>query len=56
MQPKDRMTILYCCNSNGTHKLDQLVVGKYKNPRCFKGINQLPVYYENTQNAWMTTD
>ncbi len=54
-QQKDRLTILFCCNSDGSDKLEPLVVGKYKDPRCFKGIRHLPVSYTNTANAWMTT-
>ena len=54
-QAKDRLTILFCAKSDGSDKINPLVIGKFKNPRCFKGINQLPVHYTNTSNAWMTT-
>ena len=37
-QQKDRLTILFCCNSDGSEKLEPVVVGKFKNPRCFKGV------------------
>ena len=49
------MTILFCCNSDGSDKLEPLVIGKYKNPRCFKCVRNLPVSYTNNQSAWMTT-
>jgi hypothetical protein len=37
-------------------KLRPLVIGKAKNPRCFKNINidNLPVYWESSKKAWMT--
>ena len=50
-QQKDRLLILFYCNSDGSDKLEPLEVGKYKNPRCFKGIRHLPVSYTNTANA-----
>jgi hypothetical protein len=34
-------------------KRDLLVVGKTKNPRCFKGVRSLPVDYYSNANAWM---
>lgn len=36
-------------------KRDLLVIGKSKNPRCFKGVQRLPVNYDSSQNAWMTS-
>ena len=37
-------------------KLKPLVIGKAKNPRCFKNINidNLPVYWESSKKAWIT--
>jgi hypothetical protein len=32
---KDRLTILFCCNSDGSEKLKPLVIGKSKNQRFF---------------------
>ena len=34
---KERLTILFCVNSDGTEKIKPLVIGKYANPRCLKG-------------------
>lgn len=53
---KDRLTLLLCCSMSG-EKLPPLVVGKYKNPRCFRGVDvkQLPCAYHHSQNAWMNT-
>ncbi len=44
-------------NSSGTIKLPLQVIGKSKNPRCFKSINKdlLPVKYSSQKNAWMNT-
>lgn len=53
---KDRVTVLVCANMSGTEKLPLLLIGKSKNPRCFKGIKNLPVSYQNNKKAWMTTD
>jgi len=53
---KDRVTLLLTCNRAGDHKLKPLLIGKFKNPRCFHHLNRdkLPVIYDNSKNAWMT--
>ncbi|XP_033761525.1 tigger transposable element-derived protein 4-like [Pecten maximus] len=51
---KDRITAMICCNMDGTDKRPLLVLGKSKNPRCFRGQSSLPVIYDANQNAWMT--
>ncbi|XP_023231266.1 jerky protein homolog-like [Centruroides sculpturatus] len=33
---KERVTIMVCANAVGRHRLPLLVIGKSKNPRCFK--------------------
>jgi hypothetical protein len=53
---KDRITVLVCANSDGTEKRKVLVIGKSKNPRCFKNVKSLPVRYSANKNAWMTSD
>ncbi|GFO43402.1 1-phosphatidylinositol 4,5-bisphosphate phosphodiesterase gamma-1-like [Plakobranchus ocellatus] len=52
--PKDRITVLTCANMDGSHKLPLLVIGKFKTPRCFKGVCKLPVCYQSNSKAWMT--
>ncbi|XP_023214516.1 jerky protein homolog-like [Centruroides sculpturatus] len=52
---KSRVTVMVCGNATGTHRLPLLIIGKSKNPRCFKGIKQLPVIYKNQKNSWMDT-
>ncbi|UYV60770.1 TIGD4 [Cordylochernes scorpioides] len=51
---KERITILLCCNMDGSEKMQPLVIGKAKQPICFRGIKHLPVQYEANQKAWMT--
>lgn len=51
---KERLTILQCTNMTGTDKLPLLIIGKSKRPRCFKGVNTLPVDYDSNTKAWMT--
>ncbi|XP_004685385.1 PREDICTED: tigger transposable element-derived protein 4 [Condylura cristata] len=53
---KDRITLVVGTNMDGSEKLPLLVIGKNRNPRCFKGIKSLPVYYEANRMAWMTSD
>lgn len=38
-QSKERLTALVCANMSGNDKLPILVIGKSKNPRCFKKLN-----------------
>ncbi|KAL4149571.1 hypothetical protein QTP88_003497 [Uroleucon formosanum] len=52
---KERITILYCASMTGEKK-KLLVVGKSKQPRCFKGVKALPVDYTANKNAWMTQE
>lgn len=51
---KERITVALTCNMTGSDKRKPLVIGKSKNPRCFKGVKNLPVDYRNNMNAWMT--
>ncbi|CAH0726455.1 unnamed protein product, partial [Brenthis ino] len=52
---KERITVLVAANISGTEKRKLLVIGKWKNPRCFKNIKQLPVTYKANKSAWMTS-
>lgn len=51
---KERVTVLCCVSMTGKKK-KLLVVGKSKQPRCFKGVKKLPVDYDANKSAWMTT-
>jgi hypothetical protein len=53
---KERITVGLCTNASGSDKLSPLIIGKYKNPRCFKNINlrNVGVNYKWNTKAWMT--
>ncbi|KAJ8718060.1 hypothetical protein PYW07_005990 [Mythimna separata] len=51
----ERITVLVAANMNGTEKRKLTVIGKSKNPRCFKNIQKLPVTYKAHKSAWMTS-
>ena len=50
---KDRVTINACANASGTIKLPLLLIGKAKNPRCFRNLNKEAVVYRNQANSWV---
>ena len=54
---KDRVTLLFCCNRAGTHKVQPLMIGKFNAPTCFHHINRstLPLQYTHSKKAWMTS-
>ena len=53
---KDRVTLLFCVNKTGTHKLQPLCIGKYAKPRCFSHVNMntLSLAYPKSCNVWIT--
>lgn len=53
---KERATVTVGANMTGTEKLPLLVIGKSKNPRCFKRVKSLEVEYKCNKKAWMTSD
>ncbi len=57
---KERLSMLFCANMDGSEKLKPVLIGKAANPRCFKANNvnkaNLPVYYRSNQSAWMTDE
>lgn len=53
-QAKDRITVLIGSNMEWTEELKLLVIGRFPKPRCFKGVNSLPVTYERNKRSWMT--
>lgn len=52
---KERLTVLLAANLDGSDKLKPLVIGKSKNPRCFKRKEHLPTHYDANKTAWMTS-
>ena len=53
---KDRLTVLVCANMSGSEKIPLYVIGKAKNPRCFKNVKTLPTQYEANKKAWITSE
>lgn len=53
---KERITALLCTNMSGKDKRKLLIIGKSKNPRCFKNVVRLPVDYKANSKAWMTSE
>lgn len=53
---KERVTLALCSNADGSDKMPPLVIGKSKNPRCFKSIRRenLGAYCRSNSSAWMT--
>ena len=53
---KERITAMFCVNMDGEFE-KTLVIGKSKNPRCFKSIDTrtLPVEWEHNKKLWMTS-
>ncbi|XP_074847998.1 tigger transposable element-derived protein 4 [Carettochelys insculpta] len=52
---KERITVVVSTNMDGSEKLPLLIIGKNKNPHCFKDIRSLPVVYEANKMAWMSS-
>lgn len=51
---KERLTLLLCCNKNGTEKLSPLIIGKFKSPRALKDFNYKSFCnYMHNDSAWM---
>ena len=54
-QSKEMLTVLLLENMTGNEKRKLLVIGKAKQPRCFKNVKKLLVRYVANQKAWMTS-
>ncbi len=55
-QNKKCLMLAVCSNADGLDKLPFLIIGKYKNPRCFKNVNRdnFGCKYWSNPKAWMT--
>ncbi|XP_050522274.1 tigger transposable element-derived protein 4-like [Daktulosphaira vitifoliae] len=53
---KERVTLLFAVNMDGSEKLKPLFIGKSAKPRCYKNVKSLPVMYRNNRKSWMTTE
>ena len=54
-ESKQRLTMLIGANMTGEDKLDPLIIGKLAKPRCFRGVNHIPLPYCSNAKAWMTS-
>ena len=56
---KARITIIHCCNADGSDKLPLWIIGKTARPRIFgynqTAINSLPIVYKSNAKAWVNT-
>jgi hypothetical protein len=52
---KDRISVFICANSLGTEKFKPIVIGRSREPRCFRGKASLPVVYKYNRKSWMTS-
>lgn len=51
---KVRVTVLLCCNMDGSDRQKLFVIGKSAKPRDFRNLYSLPVRYRSNAKAWMT--
>ncbi|KAM3305917.1 hypothetical protein P3S67_012786 [Capsicum chacoense] len=54
-QDKERLTVVICCNEDGSEKIPLWIIGKYLKPRCFKNVNlgSMDCEYRANKRAWM---
>lgn len=53
---KERLSVLFCCNMDGSEKVRLLLIGKAKRPRALRQMQSLSVDWEANKKAWMTKD
>ncbi|XP_037529357.1 tigger transposable element-derived protein 6-like [Rhipicephalus sanguineus] len=53
---KERFTVLFCANMDGSDKRRLFVIGRSARPRCFKKRECLPVTYKANSKSWMTRE
>ena len=53
---KDRVTVAFTVNADGSEEFDPWIVAKSENPRCFKNIDRrkLGIMYRFNKTKWMT--
>jgi hypothetical protein len=49
----ERISGFVCANMTCTEKLKPIVIGKAREPRCFRGKKSLPVIYKNNNTSWI---
>lgn len=59
-QEKARISVLFCCNSDGSEKIKPLFIGTAKKPRAFAAasinIGNLNLIWKSNKKAWMTSE
>lgn len=56
-EPDDRLTVLLCCNANGTHKIKPLVINSQReSPEVRDNKGKLPVTYAWQRSSYMTSN
>lgn len=53
---KERLSVLFCCNMDGSEKVRLLLIGKSKRPRALRHMQSLSIDWEANKKAWMTKD
>lgn len=55
-QDRFRITLGFACNADGSEKLEPIIIGRSKMPRCFQKQKpeQRGFYYRSNKKAWMT--
>lgn len=54
---KQRISVLFCANADGSHRIKPLVVGNAKRPRALRNsMDHLPVVWRANKKAWFTQD
>lgn len=55
---KERITVLLCCNADGSERLEPMFIGNAARPRAFKkkSGHELGLDYHSNKKAWMTSD
>ncbi|XP_018015141.1 uncharacterized protein LOC108672040 [Hyalella azteca] len=51
-----RLTVLACCNMNGSEKLPLVVLGRYKVPNTNELLSKFPIQYYFNSKSWMTAN
>ena len=55
---KSRVTVLFCVNQSGSHKMKPLVIHTAQHPRCYRHLKEMknaPVYWRSSKKAWVNS-
>ncbi|KAH6938221.1 hypothetical protein HPB50_007807 [Hyalomma asiaticum] len=53
---KECLTVLFCCNTDGTERTKLLLIGKSEHPRALRHVKNMPVERTANTKAWMTKE